>query len=95
MSTSYAHESRMNPEVKPKAKSSLQAIHIHPSMHGDGHVVMTHQFGGGAESKEFTGPHAAVTLPAGHILSHVAEHLGIPTAKADIDKAEETEDTEA
>lgn len=62
----------------PKVVSHLE---VHPSMGGGHavHVVHTHGYEHPPMVKEFEGPHEPVSLPKGHVLGHLAEHMGIPT----------------
>lgn len=68
---------------KPPKKASVDHIEIHPAMN-TGHRVEAHFANSGLseykepEKKEFAGPHAKVSLPKGHILAHIAGHMGIP-----------------
>lgn len=84
MAESYAHDPVMKkPVERKKSPKVIDHLHIRPTMDG-GHVVEQHftNYEHGPESKEFSGPHAAVSLPAGHVLHHIAGHMGIPITKA-------------
>jgi hypothetical protein len=74
---------RIGAAVAPAAKADskvLDHISIHPIM-GGGHRVEQH-FAGGQEpvSKDFAGPHEPVNLPEGHVLEHIAGHMGIQSS---------------
>ena len=65
--------------VPPKVVSHLE---IHPNMEGGHNVEVhhTHRFEHPPVVKKFEGPHEPVSLPAGHILAHVAKEMNIPTS---------------
>lgn len=65
--------------IPPKVVSHLE---IKPNMEGGHNVEVhhTHSFDHPPTVKKFEGPHEPVSLPAGHILAHVAKHLNIPTS---------------
>jgi hypothetical protein len=64
-----------------KSPKVVSHIEIHPNMKGGHsvHVVHTHPHDHPNIVKEFEGPHEGIDLPSGHILHHIAGHLGIPT----------------
>ncbi|HEX3941593.1 MAG TPA: hypothetical protein VHX11_08945 [Acidobacteriaceae bacterium] len=57
-----------------------QLAHVIIQKVGDGHQVkhMLHGFKQPASEHKFPMPKNRVVLPAGHVLTHLAQHLGIP-----------------
>jgi len=82
-SASYSHK---------KEAKMVHHLEIHPAMDGGHRVEVHHSSMHEPAKKEFAGPHEAVSLPKGHILHHIAGHLGIATS--DLNKAEEREPEE-
>lgn len=85
---SKAMSSAMMEPVNPNKERPLRPkvmdhMEIHPNMQ-TGHNVEAHftHYSHDKETKEFSGPHGKVTLPKGHILAHMAKHMGIPVAHA-------------
>ena len=81
-----------------KPAKVVSHIEIHPEMNG-GHRVETHHthgFDHPPAIKHFAGPHAAVSgIPEGHILGHIANQLGVPTAVEAAGNEEDVESKEA
>jgi hypothetical protein len=92
----YAKGKEATPEMMKSKKPAkmMTELTVRPGMDG-GHSVTEHYSGGGMDYHEpkvteFKGPHAKVSLPAGHILHAIAGHLGVPVGAADLEKAEES-----
>jgi hypothetical protein len=64
-----------------KPAKVISHLEIHPNMEGGHNVEIhhTHSMDHPAVTKIFGGPHEPVSIPKGHILAHVADHMGIPT----------------
>ncbi len=80
----YAEALQHNADVRKgrNAKPTLAHVRIEEAENG-GHSVEHHfESGNGAYTQPktfvFARPEGKVSLPKGHILQHVAEHLGIP-----------------
>ncbi len=89
MAESYIAGKPAREQVAPKMVDHLE---IHPTM-DSGHRVEVHHtsYEHRPVKKEFAGPHAKVNLPKGHVLAHIAEHMGIPVTHRGMQKRDEKE----
>lgn len=59
-------------------KKALSHLHVEETENG-GHIV-THHFSSGHEPEihAFPEPKGEVAIPEGHVLEHIAQHMGVP-----------------
>jgi hypothetical protein len=74
----HSFASMLDHNMRSGAKMDMH--HMHMMKTGEGHVIEHHTAGHEiAHSQKFphfSGP--AVSLPEGHVLTHIAKHMGIP-----------------
>ena|ERR1700722_14067574 len=78
-----------------KIPKVVDHLEVHPNMEAghNVHTVHSHSFDHPDVIKKFKGPHAKVSIPAGHILHHIGKQIGVDMS--DVGAGEGSEAIEA
>jgi hypothetical protein len=89
--TATTHRDTKGGNAFSKAPKVLAHIKVLPAMEGGHEIVLHHNHPSHPNiQNHFPGPHAAVSLPHGHVLRHIGENMGI--SMSDVGAGEGTEE---